>query len=65
MLHGMQDLSSPARDQTRAPAVGAWSLNHWTTREVPKAYFIPNSLYLLIPYPYIAPPHFPLHIGNH
>ena len=30
------DLNSPARDWTcTAPAVEAWSLNHWTTREVP------------------------------
>ena len=24
-------------DQTQAPALGAWSLSHWTTREVPPA----------------------------
>ena len=34
--HSMEDLSSPTRDQTHAPAVGAWSPNHWTTGEVPK-----------------------------
>ena len=28
--HTWRDLSSPTRDQTHA-----WSLNHWTTREVP------------------------------
>ena len=27
-------------------------------------YFIHSSLYLLIPYPYLAPLHFPLPIGN-
>ena len=27
--------SSPTRDQTGPPALGAWSLAHWTTREVP------------------------------
>ena len=33
---GTWNLSSPARDQTRAPPVlGAWSLSHWTTREIP------------------------------
>ena len=31
----MEDLSSPTRDQTRAPAVEAWSPNHWTAREFP------------------------------
>ena len=30
-----QDLSSLTREQTRAPAVEAGHLNHWTTREVP------------------------------
>ena len=26
--------SSVTRDQTGAPALGAWSLSHWTTRKV-------------------------------
>ena len=30
--HSMWDLSSPAKPVP--PAVGAWSLNHWTAREV-------------------------------
>ena len=29
----MQDLSSPARDQTCSLADEAWSLNYWTARE--------------------------------
>ena len=29
------------------------------------AYFLPNSLHLLILYPYIAPPHLPFPTGNH
>ena len=34
---GIQDLSSPTRDRARvSPALGVWSLNHWTAREVPK-----------------------------
>ena len=32
---GMWDLSSPTRNQTRAPCIVRQSLNHWTTREVP------------------------------
>ena len=32
---GMQDLSSPTRTEARPPALGAQSLSHWTTREVP------------------------------
>ena len=32
-MHGTQDLSS----LTMAPAVEVWSLNHWTTREVPES----------------------------
>ena len=35
MPRGVQDPSSPTRDQTRDPAVEALSLNHWTTKEVP------------------------------
>ena len=34
MLCSMQDLSSLTRDQTQAPAVEAWSRNHWMAREV-------------------------------
>ena len=26
---------SLSRDQTQAPALGTWSLSHWTIREVP------------------------------
>ena len=32
---GMRDLSSQTRDQPHAPSVEAWSLNHWTAKEVP------------------------------
>ena len=33
-------LSSLARDQTCAPAVEAWSPNHWTTTEVPRIWLL-------------------------
>ena len=36
----MQALSSLNRDRTQAPALGAWSLNCWTTREVPHCVLI-------------------------
>ena len=50
---GMWDLSSPTRDRTHAPALGARSLNQWTAREVPmhkifnfdEVHFIPDHLY--------------------
>ena len=32
---GMQDLSSPTRDQTHVPCIDWWTFNHWATREVP------------------------------
>ena len=32
---GMCGLSFPTGDQTRTRCAGRWSLNHWTTREVP------------------------------
>ena len=31
---GLWDLSSPIGDRNQAPEVEAWSLNHWTAREV-------------------------------
>ena len=31
----MWDLRSPIRHQTCVPCIGSWTLNHWTTREVP------------------------------
>ena len=36
MLHGLWDLSSPARDHTWALAVKAPGPNHWTAREFPQ-----------------------------
>ena len=36
----MWDLSSLTRDQTRVLCIGVWSLNHWTTREVPRGSYI-------------------------
>ena len=35
----MWDLSSPTRDRTCAPCSERRSLNHWTTEEVPGAWF--------------------------
>ena len=35
VLCGMWDLSSLTSDQTCAPVVEVWCLNHWTNREVP------------------------------
>ena len=32
-------LDPPTRDQTVPPALGAWSLNHWTARQVPQVIF--------------------------
>ena len=31
--------SSPTGIEPRPPALGAWSLSHWTTREVPEDLF--------------------------
>ena len=33
---GMCDLSSLTRGWTKPPVTETWSLNHWTTREVPQ-----------------------------
>ena len=35
MLHGMQDPSSPNQRSNLCPRHRKWSLNHWTTREIP------------------------------
>ena len=35
-LQGMWDLSSPTRDWTYATGIGRWSLNHWTSKEIPQ-----------------------------
>ena len=35
----MWDLSFPASNQTHAPCIGTWSVNHWATREVPPLSF--------------------------
>ena len=36
MLHGMRDLSSLTRDQTRAHCSGNAGFNHWIPREDPR-----------------------------
>ena len=38
---GIQDLSSPNRDQTHIPCIGRQILSHWTTGEIPPSiYFV-------------------------
>ena len=39
-LQGMWDLSFLTRCWTHTPFSGRWSLNHWTTREVPDLSFL-------------------------
>ena len=51
-LHcGMQNLSlwhvgssSPTRDQTQAPCIGARSLSYWTTKEVSRFHLLMDAL---------------------
>ena len=35
MLCDLQEFSSPNRDLNMSSVVKAWSLNHWTSRELP------------------------------
>ena len=35
----MWDFSSPTRDWTCIPCIGRWSLNHWSTKEIPTYFF--------------------------
>ena len=47
---GMWDLISPTRDQTHTSCTGRQSLNHWTTREVPRAptcFLHPHQHYII------------------
>ena len=45
-LHSLWDLNSPTRDyEPMSFALEAWSLNHWTTREVPFLVVLKSSLY--------------------
>ena len=38
--HSVWDHSFPTRDKPILPAVEAWTVNHWTTREVPSILFL-------------------------
>ena len=40
--------SSPTRDQTRAPCIGRWTLDHWTIREIPLHHSFGRPLLALI-----------------
>ena len=40
----MWDLSPLTKDQTCVPGIGRWTLNQWTTREVPIPVFKPSVL---------------------
>ena len=49
---GMQTLSCRIWDlvprleiEPGSPAFGAWRLSHWTTREVPRIYFLPSIIH--------------------
>ena len=61
--HSMQDLSTSARDWTHAPWVEAWSLNHWTAREVPRFEFQFQCYHLpFLCYTFIFVGQFPLSV---
>ena len=49
LAQGIWDVSSPTMDQTCTPCIGRWSLNHWTTREVPTLGFRQASSLVLSP----------------
>ena len=48
LLWGMWDLSSQTRDWTHTPYFGTWSLNHWTTQEIPVSVTENVKIFLLI-----------------
>ena len=45
---GLWGLSSLTKDQTHTHHSGSVSINHWTTRGVPRDYYFLNSIYLFI-----------------
>ena len=56
LSHGMQDLSSPTRNCTHTPTLEAWSLNYWTTKEVPGFFSLPAPDSIsLFPFPLSLP----------
>ena len=40
----MWDLVPGPETEPRPSALGGWSLNHWTTREVPNSFVVPYNL---------------------
>ena len=58
--------SSLTKDRTLAPALGAWSLGHWTTREVPVylfyLFFMNFMIFLCVRIPSWLPRGQPLHL---
>ena len=44
----MWDPSYPSRDWNTSPSLEAWSLNHWTTREVPCVLFLEGGFLEII-----------------
>ena len=63
LLRGMWDLPRPGPEPV-SPALASRFSTTVPPGKPLVAYFIPNSLYLT-PYPYLAPPPFPLPTGNH
>ena len=48
---GMRDLSLQAGMEPMPPAMDAWSLNHWTAREVPTVQFLKALPYMSLALP--------------
>ena len=46
-LRGMWDLNFPTRDWTHTPCSGRWSLNQWTSRKIPTAFFFILTIAIL------------------
>ena len=51
-FQAVRHLQSPARDRTHISCIGRWSLNHWTTREVPTHVPSKDSLSIALCSPY-------------
>ena len=51
---GMWDLVPGSEIESSSPALGAWSLSHWTTREVPWVVFLYCQKMFFNSYPHIC-----------
>ena len=54
MLCDLKEFSSPNRDLNMSSLVKAWSLNHWTSRELPpRLKKVKNTMHCVLPFVWV------------